>query len=93
MPGEQSNVPRQPLPRFQFSLRTLLGLIALGIYRRRAGLIVFGVFVLVGLRLGLDYSARRTVIRSWSGRRTGVVPVKVVDAVTIEMEKGAVRPR
>ena len=111
MPKEKrSTGERQQASRFQFSLRTLLGLVAalsllmgmwawrgeyglyqfffgaglclvaVGIYLRRVRLILCGVLVLVGIELGISFSARRTAVTSRITWSVVALPVQILDA-------------
>ncbi len=66
----------------EFFLGTALCVTAIGLWRRRFGLIVVGLVLLAGIQFALDYAIDNTTISSASGQLTAVLGVTVVDAVS-----------
>jgi len=75
---------RGALGALQFCLGAAVCVTAVGVYRRRSGLIAAGLLLAGAMLYALFYSARNTTITSGSGRVTAVLAVTVADAATGE---------
>ena len=68
----------------QFCLAAAVCVTAIGVWRRRIGLIATGVLLAAAMIYALFYSARNTTITSGTGQGVIFLAVTVVDAVTGE---------